>query len=562
LFTFSQLHAELCATLARGGIQYTAFHGEKMKRNLLTSLAVMAAICALAAPSSGQIPNSGAASGGIRSISPYVAGSSDCGIQEAYNAAPPTGAYLLFDVASCNITSPQTITLTSKPAAKPLFIEGAGATIYMSHRRGVGLHFRVPTTNSPVWEIRNLHFIYTGSGSGVYGVELDMMDYGTTSKLQFFNFNMPGSYALWLHDTEQDTFIDTDIEYGCASGDCAGQGNGLYTDGAADANTMIGLHINNVHTAIAMYGGGIAFYNLTVQGAHATHPIVIDQTTGPVGFSLSGQSHFEANGDGTPATSLFYVNMAGYPLISFNINDASINQHPGYIFQFAGIGHVISANLTGNQFLNPGSQGFCTGAQCNDDGITYSGNNGPYVGKAIGSAISGKGAPGAGFAGRQFTSLTANPATSGVLNLANSDKVCWNGGAGGSDTCIRADGAGNLEIGAVGLNKAGGLTVNSGVTRIPGIISSGDRFKASGCGASEAVGGATAGKFRSGTSGTCTVTITMGAAQTAPHGWSCWANDLTTPGALIHQMGESPSTAVLSGTTAAGDTINFGCTGY
>jgi hypothetical protein len=80
----------------------------------------------------------------------------------------------------------------------------------------------------------------------------------------------------------------------------------------------------------------------------------------------------------------------------------------------------------------------------------------------------------------------------------------------------------------------------------------------SGCSLSANVGGAWAGKFVSGTAGTCTVTITPG--DTAPNGFSCWANDLTTPANVIHQTGTlSTTTATIAGTTATSDVVTWGC---
>ncbi len=95
-----------------------------------------------------------------------------------------------------------------------------------------------------------------------------------------------------------------------------------------------------------------------------------------------------------------------------------------------------------------------------------------------------------------------------------------------------------------------------------GIIVSGPIFAASGCGVTTLIGGVTAGSFHSGTNGTCTVTITMGATQTAPHGWSCHANDITTPSDVISQTATAAATATFSGPTTSGDVINFFCAGY
>jgi hypothetical protein len=92
--------------------------------------------------------------------------------------------------------------------------------------------------------------------------------------------------------------------------------------------------------------------------------------------------------------------------------------------------------------------------------------------------------------------------------------------------------------------------------------SNGTTFTASGCSNSTLVGGATAGSFDSGTTGTCTVTVTMGNTQTAAHGWACNVHDLTTPTDTIQMTPGTTTTAVFTGTTVAGDVINFACIGY
>lgn len=98
----------------------------------------------------------------------------------------------------------------------------------------------------------------------------------------------------------------------------------------------------------------------------------------------------------------------------------------------------------------------------------------------------------------------------------------------------------------------------------PRFQATGSTFSAAGCSNSTAVGASSAGSFHSGTSGTCTVTITMGSSENANNGWSCWANDLTTPADVIHQTAatNSATQVTLSGTTVSGDVVNFGCLAY
>jgi hypothetical protein len=75
-------------------------------------------------------------------------------------------------------------------------------------------------------------------------------------------------------------------------------------------------------------------------------------------------------------------------------------------------------------------------------------------------------------------------------------------------------------------------------------------------------GGAAAGSFVcTGTSGASTIIINL---PTAPHGWACHGNDLTTPADTMRQQatGSGASAAELTGTIVASDSINFACVGY
>jgi hypothetical protein len=81
-----------------------------------------------------------------------------------------------------------------------------------------------------------------------------------------------------------------------------------------------------------------------------------------------------------------------------------------------------------------------------------------------------------------------------------------------------------------------------------------------GCRYSGQVGGAWAGKFASGTTGTCTVTITPG--TTAPNGWACQASDLTTMAGVIKQTAYTTKTATISGTTVSADNIAWSCVAF
>jgi hypothetical protein len=91
-------------------------------------------------------------------------------------------------------------------------------------------------------------------------------------------------------------------------------------------------------------------------------------------------------------------------------------------------------------------------------------------------------------------------------------------------------------------------------------LGTGGTIAVSGCALTAAAGGSAAGQFHSGTTGTCTVTVTSG--YIAPNGWFVRANDLTTPADTLNQTGSTTTTATFSGTTVTGDLINFAAVPY
>lgn len=140
-------------------------------------------------------------------------------------------------------------------------------------------------------------------------------------------------------------------------------------------------------------------------------------------------------------------------------------------------------------------------------------------------------------------------------------------GKSGTDTAVNSIGFGNGTSGinaAIFSDVANSLTMNSsaGLKTKGGLIDTGTKFTASGCSNSNTIGGATTGKYTSGTTGTCAVTITMGGGLTAPTGWHCTAGTENTPVNLAWQSGDTATTATITITTTSGDIIHFGCTGY
>lgn len=101
----------------------------------------------------------------------------------------------------------------------------------------------------------------------------------------------------------------------------------------------------------------------------------------------------------------------------------------------------------------------------------------------------------------------------------------------------------------------------AGTVRPQGVIVTGSTFTTTGCSATTPVGGPTAGTIVSGTTGACSIVVTMGGGLAAPTGWACAPSNRTTAN-LIRQSASSTTTATLTGVTVADDVISFSCVGY
>jgi hypothetical protein len=69
--------------------------------------------------------------------------------------------------------------------------------------------------------------------------------------------------------------------------------------------------------------------------------------------------------------------------------------------------------------------------------------------------------------GATHNSATANPATTGVFNLAAADKTCWRNAGNTADVCISKDGSDNVAVPTIvstGLATVGSLKINGGQT--------------------------------------------------------------------------------------------------
>lgn len=142
-----------------------------------------------------------------------------------------------------------------------------------------------------------------------------------------------------------------------------------------------------------------------------------------------------------------------------------------------------------------------------------------------------------------------------ALGVDGGQSVKWGStnAEGTWDTGLKRNAAGVVEV-----NNATGAAYRE--LKLRSLISGGTVPGISGCSAGTQTGGGTVGTFASGTTGTCTVTLTF--AFTAPTGWNCLANDRTTPADLIGQTSSTTTTCVLSGTTVSGDVIGFTAVAY
>jgi hypothetical protein len=147
------------------------------------------------------------------------------------------------------------------------------------------------------------------------------------------------------------------------------------------------------------------------------------------------------------------------------------------------------------------------------------------------------------------------------INIASGS---WLGWAAASDPTAAADSTiARLAATIFGFGTAGNTT---GKLKAAGYMSVGTTFTSSGgCTEGTLVGGATAGKFTTSGSTSCTTVVTMGNSATAPNGWQCSASDITTAGDAIdpHMTTSNATTATIAtGVIVAGDVISFACIGY
>lgn len=157
--------------------------------------------------------------------------------------------------------------------------------------------------------------------------------------------------------------------------------------------------------------------------------------------------------------------------------------------------------------------------------------------------------------------------TASVINSAQTGfNVTFGGGTTVTINGLSTDGSTAMGM-TVGANFVTNILQGKPISLKGLPVITGSTFIASGCSNSTLVGGASAGSYTSGTTGTCTVIVTMGnngngSASAASNGLVCSVWDVTTPADLQNMTASTTTTATFSGTTLSGDVIKFACVGY
>jgi hypothetical protein len=171
--------------------------------------------------------------------------------------------------------------------------------------------------------------------------------------------------------------------------------------------------------------------------------------------------------------------------------------------------------------------------------------------------------------------LTA-PAVAGTsTNAVISSNVIGVPDGGASNPAIQRSAASNTGLFFSGNNSAfsGSGTIAAIFVGSPGLsgtntigmVANGTSGSLAGTGAcattTTVVSGGWAGNLTcTGTTGASTLVVTPG--FTAAHGFSCWANDLTTAANILRQSAESTTTCTIAGTVNASDVLTFGAIAY
>lgn len=205
---------------------------------------------------------------------------------------------------------------------------------------------------------------------------------------------------------------------------------------------------------------------------------------------------------------------------------------------------ITSTNDEANHFIDIQIEDFNTSGNAANFSSSY---DDKFIGRIAGTPTSGY-----AFAlGGNYNDIHL------TCDIGSSSSGCIN------ESTSRGNGHNSWNISLVNPSNLGSVAPTSELTQetlnfvrsqTPALLATGTQ-SVSGCSLSSAAGGAWAGKFASGTTGTCTVTITPGI--TAPNGWTCDAHDLTTPANVINQTRSTTTTCTISGPTSLGDVITW-----
>lgn len=222
-------------------------------------------------------------------------------------------------------------------------------------------------------------------------------------------------------------------------------------------------------------------------------------------------------------------------------------------------GAAGTTNAGGILTLEGGPGGATSG---NSAGVNI--NSGTVTDGDAGSIfITGRDGVGTSRAGGAISGTAGNSTT--AVQGANVSWTAGNGGPtgnGGTVTLKAGNGGATSGGGGDVILTPGTATAGSvgGKINSQGAIAiTGTKFTASGCSNSTTVGGAAAGSYNSGTTGTCTVTVTL---PTVPNAYACHASNVTTTANAQSMTASTSTSATFSGTTNSGDVIKFMCIGY
>lgn len=237
---------------------------------------------------------------------------------------------------------------------------------------------------------------------------------------------------------------------------------------------------------------------------------------------------------------------------AFSALTASINTNTGsFGFSAAGAASTPTFELTGVPFAGNGTTSIPYMLLGSGGAATTWNANGTYLGFNAASGFTGNFLEFHlnGGASLAFINDAGSFSTTGVVQVGTSGTYGW-----ASSTLLH-----NFSNGAAGVENSSSV---AGKWEAGALQIFGTTFTASGCSNGTLVGGATAGSYDSGTSGTCTVVVTMGNTQTAANGWGCSVWDITTNADLQEETAYTTTTVTFSGTTASGDKIAFSCIAF